>query len=414
MQSIPDAIALMLPCFSPRSAERVVLHDALGRHLSQSLDARACLPAFSNSAMDGYAVRNADLRGASESAPVRLPRRGESRAGGGLPEALEEGAVMRIFTGAPMPEGADAVVAQEDTTEADGVVELRVSPSPGRHVRARASDLALGASLLPAGARIGSGEIALLASQGMVELSVHRRPVVAILSTGDELRDPGEEDAPGTLVNSNAPMLAAAVREAGGVPRVLPRCADDPDVIEATLRQALKADVVLTTGGVSVGAYDFLHEVFDRVGVETHFWKIAVKPGKPVRFGMAGDVPVVGLPGNPVSAWVTFQVFVAPGLARMAGSLAPHPGPLPVRLAHAFERHPGRTELARAHLVLGEAGYEATLLSLQGSGSLPSLVNVDALVVLPAEVGSFAQGERLWALPVGNLPGRTVSHFTIG
>ena len=163
MQSIPDAIALMLPCFSPRSAERVVLHDALGRHLSQSLDARACLPAFSNSAMDGYAVRNADLRGASESAPVRLPRRGESRAGGGLPEALEEGAVMRIFTGAPMPEGADAVVAQEDTTEADGVVELRVSPSPGRHVRARASDLALGASLLPAGARIGSGEIALLA-----------------------------------------------------------------------------------------------------------------------------------------------------------------------------------------------------------------------------------------------------------
>ncbi len=411
MQSIPDALSSMLASFPPRAPERVPLSLALGRHLSESLRARACLPPFSNSAMDGYAVRCAELEGASERTPVRRPCRGESRAGGDLPGRLEPGCVMRIFTGAPLPEGADAVVAQEDTARVGDALELRVCPSPGRHVRARASDLEVGDPLLPAGARVGSGEIALLASQEWASVNVHRRPSVAILSTGDELRDVGDPERPGSLLDSNAPMLAAAVREAGGVPRVLPRAPDDADAIEESLRQALEADVVLTTGGVSVGEYDLLHHVFERVGVETRFWKIAIKPGKPVRFGVAGGVPVVGLPGNPVSAWVTFRIFVAPGLARMAGSLTPHPGPLAVTLGHAHERRPGRTELSRARLTRSPEGYVAHLHALQGSGSMPSMAAVDALVVLPAERGSFRQGEALWALPVGELPGQATSFF---
>jgi len=411
MKSIPEALSTMMNRFTPRATERVSLAQSMGRYLAQPLVARTCLPPFSNSAMDGYAVRSEELVGASEAAPVRRPLVGESRAGGGIPEPLAPGAVMRIFTGAAMPEGADAVVAQEDTEQTDGIVELRYAPNAGRHVRPEASDLSEGDALLAPGVRLGSGELALLVSQEITEVSVYRRPVVAIVSTGDELRDPGDPATPGTLINSNAPMLAAAVREAGAEPWVLPRAPDDAEAIESTVRQALRADVVLTTGGVSVGDYDFLHQVFDKVGVETLFWKIAIKPGKPVRFGVAGNVPVVGLPGNPVSAWVTFQVFVAPGLARMAGSATPHTGALRVELAHAHRRKAGRTELARARLAPTPDGFSATLHSLQGSGSLPSMRSVDALVVLPETRGEFEAGDTLWALPVGALPQRVHSVF---
>lgn len=386
----------MMPSFTPLPPERVTLDAALGRHLATDILAREDAPPFDNSAMDGWAIRAADLAGASAQQPVTLPARGESRAGGEPPPPHAPGTATRIFTGAPMPEGADTVVAQEDTERRGDDVAFFLAPEARRHVRARAADIRAGEPLLAVGHRIEAGTIALLASQGLGGVDVHRRPRVAILSTGDELRDVGDPAAPGTIVNSNAPMLAALVRLAGGVPRLVPRCGDELGAVVAALEGALQDDVVITTGGVSVGDYDVVRDAFERVGVDMSFWKIAIKPGKPVAFGRHGGTPVVGLPGNPVSAFVTFFVFVRPGLRRMLGDPAPFPAPLRVPLAEPYEHKPGRTELVRARLT--EDG--ARLHSRQGSGAIPSLAWADALVVIPAEARRLEAGDSVVALPL--------------
>ena len=401
MKTVGEALAQVLEAVVPCGEERVALLDALGLVSAASLVARRELPPFDNSAMDGYAVRAADVAGASEEHPVGLPVRGESRAGGPMPGPLEPGTAMRIFTGAPMPSGADAVVVQEDTERDGEQVSIRFAPKPAAHVRAHASDLAPSASVLDRGSRIGPGEIALLASQGIATVSVFRRPVVAILSTGDELRDISDPIEPGTIVNSNAYALAALVRETGGVPRVLPIAPDDPAAIAERVEEALAADVVLSTGGVSVGEHDHVQGAFARAGVSQSFWKVRMKPGKPVAFGTHGKTPVIGLPGNPVSAMVTFEVFVRPALRRMLGDPQPHPPPTTVELALPYERKPGRLELARATLERARDRTIAHLHRLQGSGSLPSMVGVDALVILPSERDRFPAGDPLVAIRLG-------------
>lgn len=409
MKTIGEALTALLPSFQPLSAVRLPLLEARGLHLAEALHARWDSPAFDNSAMDGYAVRSEDVASASESSPVRLPVVGESRAGGPLPEPLAPGRACRIFTGAPMPAGADAIVMQEDTHREGDVVAIRFASKAGHHVRARGSDAARGQVLLDAGQRIGPGEIGLLASQGHATVSVHRRPIVAIVSTGDELRDLGEPLGPGEIVNSNAYQLAALVESAGGIPRILPIAPDVVEEVEARFREALRADVVLSTGGVSVGDYDVVQDGMKRAGIEIGFWKVAMKPGKPVAFGVAGDVPVVGLPGNPVSALVGFELFVRPGLRLMLGDPRPHPEALRVVLAHDHRRKPGRPELARARLARGPQRIEATLHALQGSGSLPSIAAVDALVYFPGDVATVARGDSLLALPLGGGAGSETS-----
>lgn len=388
----------MMPAFASREALRVPLLDAAEQFLAETQYSRFDLPAFNNSAMDGYAVRAEELRGASASEPVELPVSGESRAGGAFPGALPHGSAYRIFTGAPLPEGADAVVAQEDAERRGDRVAFLLSPATGAHVRPRGNDCRAGELLLQAGAELGAGEIALLASQGICTLPVHRRPVVSILSTGDELRDLGEPLVPGTLVNTNAPTLAVLVRQAGGIPRIYPTSGDDLDETEARLRKALGADLVVTTGGVSVGEYDVVREAFERIGVEASFWKIAVKPGKPVSFGRHAGVPIVGLPGNPVSAWVTFELFVRPGVRRMLGDPRPYARLVDVELGSNYRRSSERTELVRARLDEVGGKWVATLHRLQGSGSLPSMVGVDALVVVPADQAEVKEGSTLKAL----------------
>jgi len=415
MKEIGEALEAMLPSFRPLPGEWVALADSAGRHLAEDVRAARDLPPFDNSAMDGYAVRGSEVAGASPGAAVRLPVVGESRAGGAIPEALREGTAMRVFTGAPMPDGSDAVVIQEDTTRDGESVEIRSASSPGRHVRARASDLATGALALPAGHAVGPGEIGLLASQGRAHLHVHRRPVVAIVSTGDELRDVADPAEPGTIVDSNSHALAALVRDAGAESRVLPRAPDDLDASAATLRAALEADLVLTVGGVSVGSYDFVHDAFARVGIEAAFWKVRIKPGKPLTFGVGpGDTPVVGLPGNPVSAMVTFDVFARPGIRRLLGDPAPHPVPVEVVLAEPHRHRTGRLELARARLETDAGRPVARMHGLQGSGSLPSMVGIDAYVLLSGDREHFEAGERLPALPVPVRSGGTRSPFGAG
>lgn len=412
MKPISEALAAMLPAFKPCGRERVQLQLALGRVLAQDALARQDQPPFTNSAMDGYAVRAEDLSGASAETPKALPLAGESRAGEEAPPALAPGRTLRIFTGAPLPEGADAVVMQEDTSREGEEVSFQLAPAAGAHVRRRGEDLQAGAPILSPGAILGPGEIGLLASQGHAALSVYRRPRVAILSTGDELRDISDPPRPGSIVNSNAYALAAQVEEAGGEPWILPIV---PDILEEVIEQVrtgLSADVLITIGGVSVGDYDLVRKAFDAVGVEPQFWKVAMKPGKPLSFGVFGERLVVGLPGNPVSAMVTFEVFVRPGLRRMLGDPAPYRASAEVRLAAAHKHKTGRTELARARLERDEQGQlVAHLHPRQGSGNLTSVSGANALVILPPDQASFAEGETLRALLLGDPRGSTRSPF---
>lgn len=396
MKSIGAAMREIVQRFEPLGGVRKPLLEGLGSALCEDVIAQRDLPGWDNSAMDGYAVRHAELDPAR---PLRV--HGESRAGGAWPEPLPTGCAMRIFTGAPLPEGADTVVIQERATRSGDSVRFEPLPDAGANVRARGSDLRAGARALERGATLGPGEIALLAALGHHSATVVRPARVAILSTGDELRDIGDDTEPGTLVNSNAYALAAQVRGAGGEPWVLPAAGDRLESIASGLEQALRADVVLSTGGVSVGDYDLVGEALKRAGVDVHFWKVAIKPGKPLLFGMRGHVPVVGLPGNPVSAMVTFEVFVRPALRRVAGHAAPYPALISVALEHDHRHATGRTEFARASLRADERGQAiARLHALQGSGSLPAMAGVDALVVLDADAERFTRGQQLLALPL--------------
>ncbi len=394
LRPVAKALAEITGAFERVGSERVGLGDAAGRVLAGDVFARADLPAFTNSAMDGYAVRATETAGASADAPVSLLLVGESRAGGEFPAALDPGTAMRIFTGAPVPDGADAVVMQEDTEREGDSVSIRLGAKPGKHVRVKGEDVKTGSLLLAAGTVLLPGEIGILAGQRHGSVSVSRRPRVALLSTGDELRDISDPVEPGTIVNSNAYALAEQVREAGGSPWVLPIAPDDPKQIEAVVRDALGAcDVFVSIGGVSVGEYDFVRGALEAAGVEPRFWKIAIKPGKPVSFGVKGTLPVIGLPGNPISAMLTFEVFVRPGLRKMQGDPNPYRPVAQVALDKAHTHKTGRTELARARLSGGAEGpMKATLLTRQGSGSLPSMLGVDALVVLDPNQGTFEAG----------------------
>lgn len=402
MLSIPEALEQTLARFAPLPPERVPLDHALGRFLAVPLAAREDVPGFDNSAMDGYAVVASDVAEATVGSPVVLPVAGESRAGGPSLPVLRPGTAMRIFTGAPLPEGADAIVIQEDTVRTDGGVAVHAPTAPGRHVRRRAEVLASGDLVLEQGARLGAGEIGLCASQGYAFVPVRRRPRVAILSTGDELKELGEPPRAGSLFDSNAHCLAAAVREAGGVPQLTPLGADNLDELTACIQDALTSnDVLLSTGGVSVGEYDLLHEALRRAAVEELFWKVRVKPGKPIRFGMAGRTPVVGLPGNPVSALVTFELFVRPGLRRMLGDPRPFRPLIDVELADAMTAPSDRTELVRVRLEPSAgARPRAVKHADQGSAALTSLVGLDALLVLPEGAGVLPAGTTARAIDV--------------
>jgi molybdopterin molybdotransferase len=407
MKSVQEALDLMMPAFVPVGTERLALGEALGRYLGEDVLARSDLPPFDNSSMDGYAVRARETEGA----PRTLEVIGESRTGGPTPPPLAEGSAMRIFTGAVMPGGADAVVIQEDTTTLGSRVTIREEAKPGAWVRPRGSDLACGTTMLARASRLGPGEIGILAAQGISSVTVYRRPRVAIVSTGDELRDIHDPAQPGSIVNSNAYALAAQVREAGGEPIVLPNVPDTMDATLAALRAGLTADVLLTCGGVSVGDYDLVKEAFATLTIEAGFWKVRIKPGKPLVFGRCGTTPVVGLPGNPMSAMVTFEALVRPGLRAMLGD------PRPYRVCHAVplatdHRHAaGRLELARASVALRGGKLVATPHRLQGAGSLPSWVLADALLVLAEDRTTFAAGELVPTLFLRDDTGSAVSPF---
>jgi molybdopterin molybdotransferase len=392
VKSVAEAEATIVAAFAPVGVEQVPLLNAFGRHLAAAVTARADAPSFDNSAMDGYALHSADLGSASPEAAVLLPLWGESRAGSPPAGELPRGHAMRIFTGAPMPTGADAVEMQENVSQgADGARFSRPA-EPHQHVRQRGSDIRQGELLLDAGSALGPAELGLLASQDVASVAVYTRPRVAIVATGDELRELGEPTRPGSIVNSNATMLAAQVLEAGAEPWVLPIVPDDRVRVAEAISRALRADVVVLSGGVSVGDYDVVRDALADAGVTLDFWKVNMKPGKPLAFGRRGRTPVLGLPGNPASSFLSFELFVRPGLRVMLGDGAPFRARVPATIVGRVPHRPGRAEFVRVRLARRGDGWEALPLSQQGSGSLRSIAGAQALVELAADQGDLPAG----------------------
>jgi molybdopterin molybdotransferase len=397
MISVQDALRLVLDGLPVIGCERVMLRQAGRRVLGESLVAGRDVPPFRNSAMDGYAVRAADVAGA-ERRPARLRVLEVIGAGSSPSQTVVAGTATKIMTGSPVPDGADSVVKVEDTSEEAGEVVVRVAVAAGANVRHPGEDMRAGESVLGPGRLLRPADIGLLASLSVASVLVRRQPRVAILSTGDELVDVGEAVGPGQIVNSNAYTLAAAVEEAGAVPVLLGVARDRPDTLRQAYADALRADVVLSTGGVSVGSFDYVREVQADLGVVEKFWKVAQKPGKPLTYGLHGGTPVFGLPGNPVSTLVCFYIYVLPALRRLMGMERPFLPAVDAVVEADIATVAGLTEFVRCQLEEGAGGYRARPTGSQSSGVLRSMSAGDALVVSPAGTAVLRQGSRVRAI----------------
>jgi len=400
MLSFAEAVEKLLALAPRMGAERVGLDLAHGRTSSEDVLVPADLPPFDASTMDGYAVRTADFDG---DGPWDLPVRGESRAGGAA-GALTPATVMRIFTGAELPSGADAVVMQEDVERSGDRARFASKPNAGRFIRRRGDDLARGDVALGAGTRLRPAQLALAASTDRAWLHVARRPRVVLLATGDELRAPGTPALPASIVECNTVALRGMVEGAGGSASVAPFVADTLEHTVAAFESALRdADVVVSIGGVSVGDHDRVRPALSAIGVELDFYRVAIKPGKPLAVGRRGDQLVLGLPGNPAAAMITFALFGVPLLRAMQGDRAPMPATRRARAAADVRHDPGRLEFVRARLHDESGESWATPLGNQASGAVVALARADALMCIPRDSTGVAKGDAVDIYPLESL-----------
>jgi molybdopterin molybdotransferase len=396
-----EVLGTILAACTPLAPVDVPLQEALGCVAAAPVVASADVPPFANTAMDGYAVRAADTAGA----PVELEVVGLLPAGAGPDREVGPGQAIRIMTGAPMPPGADAVVMVERTTPLDGgaAVRVEVAVHVDQNVRFPGTDLRAGQQVVATGTVLTPALLGVVASAGAATVRVHPRPVVGVLSTGDELVEPPGELHPGQIYDSNRPLLIGLVTEAGCHAVDLGRSPDDPDAMYATLADALDSgcDAVLLTGGVSVGDFDFVHAVFGRLGT-AHAWQIAIKPAKPLAWGRVGKRPLFGLPGNPVSAAVSFELFARPALRRLAGHSHPRRPLVPAFAAEPLRRRPdGKLHLVRAVATFGEDGrLRVRSAGGQGSHMLGALAAGNALALVPDGDG-VAEGDPLQVIRLG-------------
>jgi molybdopterin molybdotransferase len=377
MQSVEEAAKTVSERIQRLPVERIALSDARGRILGENLVATRFLPSFDNSAMDGYAVRHAEL-------PGTFPVVGQVAAGQVLTDEIPERVAIRILTGAPMPASLDTVVIQEDAKVEGANVTLPAAPV-GDNIRKAGEDVAAGDIAVRAGECLRAGELGLLAGLGITHVPVIRAPRVALIATGDELVSVDETPGPSQIVDSSGHMLSALITGCGGVPNYIGIAKDDPITMAALIASAMDHDVVITTGGVSVGDRDHVRAALKSAGVELELWKVAMKPGKPFSFGMNGRVPVFGLPGNPVSTFVAFELFVRPALLAMQGATVTQRPRAPVSLVRGYRKQAGRAHYIRARVVRNGGHLVAHPHPKQGSAILSSLVGCNALVELPAE-----------------------------
>jgi molybdopterin molybdotransferase len=389
-----EARAGVLERLAPLPVREVPLGDALGSVLAADVAAAEDLPPFANSAMDGFAVRGSDLAGAGEDTPVALRITGEVFAGTGRLPTVESGAAARIMTGGAMPPGTDAVVPVEQTAVEGDTVLVRADPGPGRFVREAGEDVHLGTVVLERGRVLDPAAIGMLASVGRRTVPVHPRPRVMVVSTGDELVDPGEPLGPGQIRDSNSWLLVAQVRSAGAQALRCDKLRDDPEALRRGFAlAAAEGDLVLTSGGVSVGDRDYTRQVLATLG-DVRSFRVAMQPGMPQAFGIAAGTPLYGLPGNPVSCFVVFETLVRPALRRLAG----HPDDrldrprVVARLGEPVRSPAGKVSFLRVRLEVGDEGLVAGLTGNQGSGVLSSCVAADGLAVVPAEYRELPAG----------------------
>ncbi len=416
MLSVAEASRTILAHVGPLPLARVPLLDALGLVLATEVRSPVTLPAWDNSAMDGYAVRSADIAGATGAAPTVL-RVIETVAAGDSPTVpVDAGHATRIMTGAPIPAGADSVVRVEDTDGGVERVAIRSDRDAGRNIRPRGEDIREGSVVLAAGQPIGPAQIGVLASVGAAYVDVVRQPRVAIISSGDELVELEQFDQVTTgrkIVSSNSYALRALVTEANGVPSDFGIARDTPESVRELLEKAKGFDLILTSAGLSVGEHDYLRTVLSEMGAEMKFARVRMRPGAPLAFGMLWGTPWIGLPGNPVSTMVTFELFVRPAIRRLLGYERLFRRPVEVTLEEPVAIHAALTHFLRVIVTThADGSLTARLTGPQGSGIVTSMSLANALLVVPEDRTRVESGERLHALPLTD-DATLTTHFAL-
>ena len=393
---VNEAQKIILEKLQPLEPEKIPLLNAVGAVLQEDIYAKRDNPPADNSAMDGYALRFEDIASLDQKNPPSLKVVEDIPAGQKPSKSIHTGEASRIMTGALVPDGADTVVMVEDTEKKNGSVLILKPQKKGSHVRKQGEDFNKGALLLSKGNLITSSNIPIIATAGCAKLSVNRRPVVAILSTGDELVDLDAKAEDHQIINSNTYLLASQVLESGAQPMVLGIVRDRKDDIKEKLKSADKADIIITSGGVSVGDYDFVKDAIQDLGSEIVFWKIAMKPGKPLTFSMLNKRPLFGLPGNPVSSFVSFEQFVRPAILKMSGHTDLLRKTIRATLTEDIKKkNDGRRHFLRSNLTYQNGSYSVTVLSGQGSNMLASLASANSLLIIPESETELKSGQQV-------------------
>jgi molybdopterin molybdotransferase len=395
MISVEEALDKILSHIEPLGTEKVLLLEALGRVIAEEIHAKRDIPPLDNSGMDGYAVRWRDIQGTSIGEPVRLEVIEDLPAGFVSKKTVQQGQAIRIMTGAPIPRGADTVVPVEETKGESGSVLILKAVVRGDCIREAGEDVRRGDRVISRGDVIRPAEVGMLASLSRSSVSVYQRPQVAILCTGEELVDVDEELDVAKIVSSNSYTLAAQVRDCEAIPIQLGIAKDRKDEIAGKLREGLRADVLISSAGVSVGDYDFVKDALNELGMEMVFWRVAMKPGRPMAFGTIGGKPVFGLPGNPVSSMVSFEQFVRPTLLKMMGHRHLFRPIIEAVVREDIHKEPGRRHFIRAVVSFERDHYVVTTTGEQGSGILRSMVKANGLVILPENQKTVRAGEKV-------------------
>ncbi|MGA2515326.1 MAG: gephyrin-like molybdotransferase Glp [Thermodesulfobacteriota bacterium] len=395
MIPVDEALDKILSHVQPLGFEKVSLLDALGRVIAEDIFAKRNIPPLDNSAMDGYALRSEDVRQASQDHPVRLVVIEDLPAGFVSTKTVERGKAVRIMTGAPIPKGADTVVPVEVTKKEDGSVLIFKATGIGENIRESGEDVKQGDRVISGGDIVRPAEVGMLASVGRSFVSVYQKPLVAILCTGDELVDVDGDLDGVKIISSNSYTLGAQVKDCGAIPLQLGIARDRKEEIEEKLRQGIRADVLISSAGVSVGDYDFVKDVMKQLGMEMVFWKVAMRPGQPLAFGRIGEKPVFGLPGNPVSSMISFEQFVRPSLLKMMGCRHIFRPLVEATLKEEIKKIIGRRYFVRGFVSLEKDQYVVTTTGEQGSGILRSMVKANGLIVIPEDREIVRAGEKV-------------------